>query len=182
MTPNEKQIKDWKAQYGDVWEFPVDDKKAYLRDPKMTDFKRAFTAMQNEGDIAFGEEMLTSLWIGGDTDIKTNDEYFLPARKSLIKFFNYDDAETTTLEGRQTEIKIGEARCVVRVITREDLRIAEKKNPSNKPFVTQEKLFEMVCVEKDAFFDDKNNAAIRFPLYQAMERLQNQKVAILKKL
>jgi len=178
----QQQINEWKEKHGGVWQFPVDDKIGYLREPKMQDFKRAFTAMQKDGDIAFGEEMFSALWIGGDPEIKSNDEYFLPARKKLINFFEYDDAETEALENRQTAITIDGHKCIVRVITREDLRMAEKKNPSGKPFVTQEKLFELVCIEKDPAFDDRNNAAIRFPLYKIIEDLQNQKVATLKKL
>lgn len=176
------KIAAWKEQYGGVHQLPVDDKIAYLREPKMMDFKRAMTAMQHGGDIAFGEAMLEALWLDGDIEIKNDDDYFFPARKTLINFFMYDDAELEELESRKTKITVGDASCVVRVITREDLRIAEKKNPSGKPFVTQEKLFEMVCVEKDPAFNDRNNAEIRFPLYKAIEDLQNKKVATLKKL
>jgi len=177
-----EQIAAWKEQYGGVWEFPVDDKICYLRDPKMTDFKRAMTAMQRDGDIAFGEEMLSALFIDGDLEIRNNDDYFLPARKKLINFFEYDDAEITPLENRQTEITIGEESCILRVITRHDISTAEKKNPGSKPFVTQEKLFEIVCTKKTSGFDDKNKASVRFPLYKALEEIQNQKVATLKKL
>lgn len=181
-TATTEQIDQWKEKHGGVYAFPVDDKQAYLREPNMFDFKRAFSAMQKDGDIAFGEEMLSALWIDGDEEIKKVDDYFLPARKKMIDFFNYDDAVTIPLEKRQTEITIGESKCVVRVITREDIRLAEKKNPSGKPFVTAEKLFEMICIEKDEVFNDKNNAEIRFPLYKVIEELQNQKVATLKKL
>lgn len=176
-----KQITQWKEQYGEVYELPVEDKVAYLRMPKMADFKRAFAAMQKEGEVTFGEVMLIALFIGGDEDIKTNDEYFLPARKELTELFNFDDAEITS-EGHNSIIKIGEAKCKVRLITRFDLKLAEKKNPSGKPFVTQEQLFEMICIEKDEAFKEKDNASVRFPLYQAIEKLQNKKVATLKKL
>ena len=71
---------------------------------------------------------------------------------------------------------------MIRVITREDIRLAEKKNPANKPFQTQEALFDMVVISKDAEFEDKNNPDFRFPLYQAIEKLQNQKIGRLKKL
>lgn len=178
---DEKQINDWKEQYGSVYELPVEDKVAYLREPKMKDFKRAFTAMQDHGDLAFGEEMINVLFIGGDEAIKTNDEYFLPARKEIKEFFNFDEAEITK-EGNNSIITIGGFSCKVRFITRNDLKLAEKKNPSGKPFVTQEKLFEMVCTQKDEAFENKDNANIRFPLYQAIEKLQNQKIAIIKKL
>jgi hypothetical protein len=180
---NEKQIKEWKEQYGNVYELPVEDKVVYLRQPKMVDYKRAFTAMQKNGEISFGEEMLACLVIGGDEEIKTNDEYFLPAKKVLTEFFNYDDAEINPVEGtNNSEIIVAGSKCLVRIITRNDIKIAEKKNPSGKPFVTQEKLFEMVCLEMDEAFKDKNNPEFRFPLYQAIEQLQNKKIAILKKL
>jgi hypothetical protein len=178
----QEQINEWKAKYGGVSELPVDDKTGYLRDPNMQDFKRAFTAMQKGGDIAFGEEMLSALWVGGDEIIKTQDEYFLPARKELIGFFNYPDAIVKSLKDGKSEILIGEHRCVVRTITREDIRLAEKRNPQGKPFATQEYLFDMVCVESTDKFKDRNSAEIRFPLYQAIEKLQDKKVAQLKKL
>lgn len=177
----EKQINDWKEQYGEVYELPVEDKTAYLRNPKMVDYKRAFTAMQKTGDLGFAEELLACIMIGGDEEIRTNDEYFMPARKVLTEVFNYDDAEIVTT-GNKSVITIGDFNCTVRVITRDDIKLAEKKNPSGKPFVTQEKLFEMVCLEMDEAFKDKNDASVRFPLYQAIENLQNKKIAILKKL
>jgi hypothetical protein len=179
---DDKQINEWKEKHGSVYELPVEDKVAYLREPKMQDFKRAFTAMQNNGDLAFGEEMINLLFIGGDEEIKTNDDYFLPARKEIKEFFNFDEAEITKEGKNNSIINIDGSSCKVRIITRNDLKIAEKKNPSGKPFVTQEKLFEMVCVEKDEAFNDRNNANIRFPLYQAIEKLQNQKIATIKKL
>ncbi|MCC9071217.1 hypothetical protein LNQ49_06370 [Flavobacterium sp. F-65] len=177
----QEQINEWKEKYGQIYELPVEDKVAYLREPKMTTFKHAFSAMQKDGEITFGEVMLNELFIGGDEEIKTNDDYFFAARKELANFFNFDDAEIIS-EGNNSVILIGEEKCTVRVITRQDIKTAEKKNPSAKPFVTQEKLFEMICIKKDDVFSDRENASIRFPLYQAIEKLQNKKVATLKKL
>lgn len=180
-TTTPEQIAEWKEQYGDVYALPVEDKIAYLRAPKMVDYKRAFAALQNDGDIAFAEVLLGCLFIGGDTEIKTDDDYFNAARKMLKSFFEYADAEITTT-GNKSVITIGDAKCTVRVITRDDIKLAEKKNPSGKPFVTQEKLFEMIVKDMDEPFKDKDNANYRFPLYQAIEILQNKKIAILKKL
>lgn len=181
-TITKEQIEAWKKEHGDVYALPVEDKTGYLRGPKMQDYKRAFVAMKKQGEVAFGETMLTALWLGGDDEIKTDDTYFLAARKELMDFFNYDDPEIKELDGQKTEITIEGHKCVLRVITRNDLKMAEKKNPGDKPFVTQEKLFEMVCLEKDKAFENRENAAIRFPLFQAIEKLQNKKTAILKKL
>jgi len=174
-------INEWKEQFGGVYKLPVEDKTAYLREPKMKDFKRAFTAMQSDGDIAFGEALLNALFIGGDDEIKTVDDYFNPARKKLIKFFEFDDAEIERKKN-QFIITIGTAQCTVRVVNREDLKISERKNPSGKVFVTQEKLFERILISSDDIFNDRDNAEIRFPLYKALEEIQNEKIATLEKL
>ena len=177
-----EQIEQWKGEFGGVYLLPVGDKEGFLREPKMIDFKRAFKAMMDDGDIAFGESMLNALWLDGDNEIKIDDHYFIPARKKLQNFFNYDDAIIEKLPQGKSKITIEDASCTVRFIKREDLQRAEAANPGNKTFVTQEKLFERICEQKDEAFKDKNNATIRFPLYQAIEELQNQKVAFLKKL
>ena len=179
---DQTQIDNWKADFGGVYKLPVGDKEGFLREPNMTDFKRAFKAMQSRGDIAFGEEMLRALWLDGDKEILTNDEYFISARKQLKDFFNYDDAVIEKLAQGKSKITIGDFSCTVRFITRDDLQRAEMQNPSNKTFVTQEKLFDRICETKDDAFKNKENASIRFPLYQALEELQNTKVAMLKKL
>jgi hypothetical protein len=183
-NPTEKTIAEWKLKYGGVFAFEVDDKICFLKEPKMKDFKYAFSALQDESEIAFGEAMLGSLWIDGDAEIKNNDDYFLTARKELSKLLKFDDAETQDLENRETLIKIGEESVKVRVITRDDLKMAEKRNPAQKPFVTQEILFDLIKIKDSASpgFEDKDKAEIRFPLYGAIEKLQNKKVAQLKKL
>lgn len=179
----DQKIQEWKEKYGGVYEFPVDDKVCYLRIPTMADYKRVFNAMDDEGEVGFGEEMLRALWLEGDEDIRKDDDYFIPARKKLTKFLKYPDAEITELADRKFNIKIQDAVTCVRVITREDIKTAERKNPSSKPFVTQEKLYELIKVgEHSAEFDNKEDAEIRMPLYKAIEELQNRKVAQLKKL
>jgi hypothetical protein len=178
----DQKIKEWKEIHGGVFEMPVDDKTCYLREPNMDDYKRAFIAMQDNGNSAFGEVMLQSLWLEGDHEIKSNNDYFAPAKKEIMRLLRYDEPVITNLENRQKEIRIGDAVAVIRVITKEDVSNAEKRNPSDKPFVTQSVLFDLVKVSADSAFDNPKDASIRFPLYQALEKVQNEKVAQLKKL
>lgn len=179
--PTQVEIKAWKEKYGEIYALPVEDKTGYLRKPNMTDYKRAFAQYAN-GEIAFQEEMMKILRIGGDEEVFSDDAYFFPARKKMADFLAYPDAEIKELGSTQSEIVIEGHRCVVRKITRDDLKLAGLANPGAKAFVTQEKLFERIVKEKDAAYDNRNDASIRFPLYQAIEQLQNQKVAQLKKL
>lgn len=176
-----KELSEWEEKYDEIYELPVEDKTGFLRAPNMTDYKMAFTQMQKNGDIAFGEAMLKALWLGGDNEILDVDAYFLPARKVLMDFLEYEEPTIEKLENNRNKITIGDRSCIVRIITREDIRMAEKKNPSDKPFVTQENLFNLVKEDADEAFLNKQDASIRFPLYKALEQLQNQKVALLKK-
>ncbi|WP_155845003.1 hypothetical protein [Chryseobacterium daeguense] len=178
----EEKINGWKQQYGGVFELPIDDKICYLREPKIEDYKKAFIAMQNDGEVGFGETMITELWLEGDNVIKTDNDYFTPAKKEIMRMLNYDEPEIKEVGDRQHEIVIGDVRTVIRVITKEDLKAAERRNPSGKPFVTQAALYDLVKVSADPEFEDRNNATIRFPLYQAIEKVQNKKIAQLKKL
>lgn len=177
----EVQLKEWKEKHGGFYELPVEDKVCFLRIPNMLDFRIGFDALSEEGEIAFAEVMFNTLWLGGDRTILTEDTYFNSARKVLKKTLDYKDALFTKGEDSKYTIEIEGKTCVVRTITREDLRRAERANPSNKTFVTQEKLFGIVCIEKDPVFEDKNNAEIRFPLYKVLEELQDTKYATLKK-
>lgn len=178
----DQKIQEWKELHGGVYALPVEDKICYLREPNIDDYKRAFIAMQNDGDTAFGETMINSLWLEGDTEIKSDNDYFTPAKKEITKMLNYEEAEITALENRQHEIKVGSAKTVIRVITKDDLKAAEKRNPSGKPFVTQSALYDLVKISADEAFNDTKNASFRFPLYQAIEKVQNKKIAQLKKL
>lgn len=181
MKITEKQKKEWIDNHGGYYEFPVGDKTAFLRTPKMQDYKRAFGAMIDDGEIGYAEELLRALWLAGDVEIQNNDDYFFPAMRSIKKLFKYEDAELKTLENGNTQITIGEHKCEVKKINRFLVKTAENKNPNNRAFVTQEKLFNLIVISQDDVFKDRENASIRFPLYQAMEQMQNNKTARLVK-
>lgn len=177
----QKQLNEWKEKYGAFYELPVEDKTAFLRPPTMADFKRGFKVMQSEGEFAFAETMLNILFIGGDEEIKTDLEYLEAARKELQELIDYPDADVQINDDKTATITISGAKCKVRKIEREDIKIAERKNPTGKPFVTNEKLFEHICLEKDNAFINKDNPNIRMPLYKAVEDLKSSKIAMLKK-
>jgi hypothetical protein len=177
---SDKQIQEWKEKYGGGVILDAKDKGCYLRNPSMLDWKRAMSLLEEDGENAMALSLLSSCWLQGDEAIKTDDTYFLPAKKKLVKLFEYPDAKVEK-QGNGYTIEIEGKVCKVKPITREELDWAENKNPSNKPFVTDEKLFDSIKIEADKAYNDKNNATYRFPLYKALEELQNQKRVTLKK-
>jgi len=170
VTP--EQIQEWKEKYGDLFELPIEDKILYLRAPKMIDFKAAMSALIKGGEVSYAEILLQLLTIGGDTEIIKNDEFFHVLKHEMQTLMNFDDPEIEILSNGQRRFIINEKEVIVRKPTREDLRKADQQNPSNKPFVTQEKLFELIKVKCDDIFLDKDNAEIRFQLYKGIELIQ----------
>ncbi len=161
-TATQKQIDEWKEKYGGVYLLELEDgKSAYLKEPSMRDWRRAFSGLKRDGEIGYAEQLIAATWIDGDEEIRKDDDNFMAAKEQLDLMFEYSEA-TTSQEGGKTKITILGKSCIVRKITRDDLKKAERKNPESKPFVTQEKLFELVKLEGDDEFNNVNDAAFRF--------------------
>ncbi len=84
-----EQIAEWKktAPFGSVYELTVEvpdkeTKKCYL---KHADRKILGCASVEGGldPIKFNEIIINNCWLGGDEEIRTNDEYFLACGKQL---------------------------------------------------------------------------------------------------
>ncbi|MGV0854607.1 hypothetical protein ACTS95_08175 [Empedobacter brevis] len=180
VTP--EQIQEWKDKHGDLFELPIEDKKLYLRAPKMNDFKAAMSALIKGGEVSYAETLSKLLTVGGDVEILMNDEYFSVIQREMQSLMNFDDPEIEVLSNGQRRFIINGKEVVVRKPTREDLRKADQQNPSNKPFITQEKLFDLIKIKADDFFSDKDNAEARFQLYKGIELIQKEKFGQLKKL
>ncbi|MGV0830756.1 hypothetical protein ACTS9D_00855 [Empedobacter brevis] len=180
VTP--EQIQEWKDKHGDLFELPIEDKKLYLRAPKMNDFKAAMSALIKCGEVSYTETLSKLLAVGGDVEILMNDEYFSVIQREMQSLMNFDDPEIEVLSNGQRRFIINGKEVVVRKPTREDLRKADQQNPSNKPFITQEKLFDLIKIKADDFFSDKDNAEARFQLYKGIELIQKEKFGQLKKL
>ncbi|TDL99619.1 MAG: hypothetical protein C4K58_06925 [Flavobacteriaceae bacterium] len=179
MIATKKQIEEWKAKHGGFFSVEVEGKIVYLKAPSVLDWKRLTLAIQ-EGEVKFAETCLDLLWLDGDQEIKTDEDCFLGFKAQVGSLFDYEEAEVEKVDGLY-KISLGEEFCLVRSVTRKDLELADKKNPSKKPFVSQEILFEIIKKEASSGFDDKNNASLRIPLYKAIETIQNKAVAVVKK-
>lgn len=180
VTP--EQIQEWKDKHGGVYELPIENKIIYLRAPKMVDFKAGMTQLVKNGEIDYAETMLRLLTIGGDVEIINDDEYFSELKRKVQELIEYEPAEIIRESNFKRRLIIEGFEVVVRKPTREDLRKAEQQNPNHKQFVTQEKLFDIIKESADDVFKDKDNADFRMPLYAAIETIQKEKIARLKKL
>ena len=86
-----EQIQEWKKQYKDIFVISVEDKKVYLRTPDRKTLSYAST-LATKDPLRFNEVILENCWLGGDEEIKTNDELFLAVSSKLPNLIQIKEA------------------------------------------------------------------------------------------
>jgi hypothetical protein len=94
--PTDVEIEAWKQQHGRVYEIQVDEKKCWLRKPKRKDLSHAMTVGKKDG-LKFNEAILNDCWLGGDSEIKTDDDLFMAASNVLDEIIEFKQAEVKKL-------------------------------------------------------------------------------------
>jgi hypothetical protein len=93
---SEEQIAMWKRLHGDVFCVKSKDKVCYLKRPDRKTLSAA-DAIGSSDPMRYNEIILENCWIGGDTEIKTNDNYFLEVIQILDELVNFGRAEIKKL-------------------------------------------------------------------------------------
>lgn len=91
-----EQIAEWKKKYDTVYQLAVDGKVAYLHKPDRKTLSYASTAGQTD-PLKFNEILLKGCWLGGDEEIRTDDDLFLAASGKLGELIQVKEAELKKL-------------------------------------------------------------------------------------
>jgi len=94
MKVTKEQIKEWKAKYGDLFEVTVEGKTCILRKPNRKDLSYASVVKDL---IKVVETLLNRLWLGGDEEIKTDDELFMATVNVMEDVLKVKEAEIKKL-------------------------------------------------------------------------------------
>ncbi len=90
MNYTEEQLKEWKAQHGDLFEISVDGKSCILHKPTRKDLSYASVV---KDPIKLTETLLNQLWVAGDEEIKTDDELFMAVSNRMDEVLKVKEAE-----------------------------------------------------------------------------------------
>lgn len=90
-----EQIEKWKAQHGAVYKIEVEGSVAYLKKPDRKTMSLVATLADNP--VRANEALLNNCWLGGDEDIKTDDEKFFGVSARLAELIQIKQAEITKL-------------------------------------------------------------------------------------
>lgn len=77
-------IENWKKENPrGVWEINIEDKIGYVRKPTREEMKYAMTLATKNDPLGMVEEILNSCWLGGDLELKDDDDFFYGAAMQL---------------------------------------------------------------------------------------------------
>lgn len=96
MSVQKQQIEEWKAKHGDIFRIKVLDKECYLKKPSRKALGYASMAGK-DNPLKFNEVLLNDCWLGGDEEIKTNDDLFLSASAKIAELIKVEEAELEKL-------------------------------------------------------------------------------------
>lgn len=78
----ELQIEEWKKKYGSVYQIECEGKVGYVRKPDRKVLGAA-AVVGSKDPIKYNEVLLNNIWLGGDEELKNNDDYFLGVSAQL---------------------------------------------------------------------------------------------------
>ena len=94
MKVTKEQIKEWKEKHGELFQITVEDKSCILRKPNRQDLSYASVV---KDPIKMSETLLNRLWLGGDEEIKTDDELFMATVNVMEDVLKVKEAEIKKL-------------------------------------------------------------------------------------
>lgn len=86
-----EEIQALKKKYGDIYALEVDGRIAYLRKPDRKIVGMASALGEND-EIKIAEALLDACWLGGDEEIRTNDDLFLSVKVKLNQLIEIKEA------------------------------------------------------------------------------------------
>ena len=88
----QEQIDQWKKKHGEIFKLDFEDgKEAFLKKPDRKIMSYAMTKMQSN-PLGYAEVILNQCFLGGDEEVKTNDDYFFGAAAQLEQMIEAKNA------------------------------------------------------------------------------------------
>ena len=94
----EKEKKEYKEKYKEIYEITVDDKACIVRKPNRKDLSYAMQASNGGKDaVKLQEALFNNCFIAGDEEFKVDDALFFAAGAKLSELMEIKEAEIKKL-------------------------------------------------------------------------------------
>lgn len=96
MELTKEQIQELKQKHGKVFKLSCDGKICYLKPPSRKTLGYASVAGKDD-PLKFNEVILRDCWLGGDEEIRKDDELFISVGSQLANIIQTKEAELEEL-------------------------------------------------------------------------------------
>jgi hypothetical protein len=97
VNPTPEDIQGWKEKYKNVHKLTIGDKTAYLKNPDRKTLSLAMSRIAKSDIMGGSEAILENCWLGGNPEIKTDDELFMAAVGKVGDLIQVKEAELEKL-------------------------------------------------------------------------------------
>lgn len=166
-----------KAQYGEIKEISTGDLTAYFRKPDMKIWRYALKAISTS-QTAFKSVMAKSCYVAGSKEL-IESPYLEDVAELINDFIDYEEADVEK-EGNGYRITVLDKSCRLRPVSIEIQTEAERGNPDDIAFKTQQNMLDSMWIDGDVELKDSKNLDYHMPVLRVLKNLREKHVLKIK--
>ena len=165
------QVQQWKDKYGILKIIEYGELLAYFRKPDMRIWRFAIKAVE-KSSAEFKKSLALNCFLGGSRQL-LESPYLEDVTDLIDEFIEMPVAEIER-DGNAYLVKVAGKSCRLKPINIEMQALAERNNPDDVPFKTQQNLLQMLWIEGDEDLRDEKNADCHMPLLKIVKDLREK--------
>ena len=170
-------IEELKAKLGPIKIIEAGKLKAYFRKPDLKIWKFCVKAIE-KSQTDFKKAMCINCFVDGDREL-LETPYLEDLSEIINEFIEYADADVQR-DGAAFLVKVLDKQARFRPITIEMQSQAERQNPGDAPFLTQQNLLSMMWLDGDEELRNPDNLDYYMPVLRTLKDLREKHILSVK--
>jgi len=177
MSKETINIDELKEKFGELKEITINGMTAFFRKPDMKIWRFALKVI-DKSQTEFKKVMAVNCFVAGDVRLKESP-YIEDVAEVINEFVDYTDAEVVK-DGNGYRITVMDKSAKLRPLTIEFQTNAERNNPDNIPFKSQQNLLDLLWIEGDTELKDSTKLDYHMPALRVVKDLREKHIVSVK--
>ena len=170
-------VDELKVKFGTIKEITCDNLIGYFRKPDLKIWRFALKSIE-KSQSEFKKALAVNCFVAGSRELLASP-YIEDVADVIDEFVDYVDAEVER-EGNAYVVKVLDKSARFKPITIEMQTQAERNNPDNLAFKTQQNLMEMMWLDGDFELKDSKNLDYHMPALRVITDLREKHILHIK--
>ena len=170
-------VDELKDKFGTIKEITCGKLTAYFRKPDLKIWRFALKAIE-KSQTEFKKSLAVNCFVAGDKELIASP-YIEDVADSISEFVSYEDAEVEK-DGNAYLVKVQDKSARFRPITIEMQTQAERNNPDDIAFKTQQNLLDAMWLDGDEELRDQKNLDYHMPVLRVLKDLREKHILSIK--